>query len=141
MNPELATALGDHRYDHRLNDYTLGGVRANLTREREYRNRLADIDPSLLNETNAIDHAILSARIDASIFSLEQLREHEWNPLQYNLGNSVYGLLAREFSPLEERLRDVAARLEAFPAALEAARANLRSPPRIHTETAILQND
>jgi len=26
MNPEWATSLGDHRYDHLLNDYSLDGI-------------------------------------------------------------------------------------------------------------------
>ncbi|HEX7081468.1 MAG TPA: DUF885 domain-containing protein [Gammaproteobacteria bacterium] len=141
MNPELATALGDHRYDDRLNDYSVEGVRANLARERKFQERLAEIDPSRLDETNAVDYEILKATIDASIFALEVLREYEWNPLQYNLGGSIYSLLARDFAPLEERLRSVKARLEAFPAAIEAAKTNLKSPPRIHTETAMLQNE
>ncbi len=140
MNPEVATALGDHRYDHRLNDYTLGGVQRNLEREREFRDRLAEIDVAQLDDVNAIDYRILQARIESSIFAIEDLREHEWNPLQYNVGGAIYALLARDFAPLEERLRDVKERLEALPAALEAAKTNLRNPPAIHTETAILQN-
>jgi uncharacterized protein (DUF885 family) len=140
MNPEQATALGDHRFDARLDDYSLGGARANLERERRFRRRLAEIDRSQLGAVNAIDHSILEARIDAAIFALTTLREHEWNPLRYNLGDAIYNLLARDFAPLEERLRNAAQRLEAVPAALEAAKASLRNPPRIHTETAISQN-
>src|SRR5690606_25183155 len=108
MNPELATALGDHRYDHRLNDYTLDGVRANLERERTFRARLAEIDGTALSPVNAIDREILGARIEAQIFSLETLREHEWNPLHYNVGGAIYALLERDFAPLGERLRNAA---------------------------------
>jgi uncharacterized protein (DUF885 family) len=93
-----------------------------------------------LNEINSIDYEILKAQIEGSIFSIEVLREQEWNPMRYNLGGAVYGLLAREFAPLEQRLRGVHERLKAVPAALEAAKANLKNPPKIHTETAILQN-
>jgi uncharacterized protein (DUF885 family) len=140
MNPETATALGDHRYDHRLNDYTRDGVRNNLARERRYARRLAQIDVAQLSAVNRIDYQILRARIDSSIFALDVLREHEWNPLLYNLGGALYALLEREFAPLDERLRNAAQRLGALPAALDAARANLVNPPRVHTETAITQN-
>ena len=58
----------------------------------------------------------------------------------YNVGGAIYGLLARDFAPLEERLRSLKGRLEQVPAVVEAARANLRNPPKVHTETAILQN-
>ncbi|MBN1239919.1 MAG: DUF885 domain-containing protein [Gammaproteobacteria bacterium] len=140
MNPELATALGDHRYDDRLDDYTLEGVGRNLERERRFRDRLAGIDVERLGDANAIDYRILASQIESSIFAIEELREHEWDPLRYNVGGAVYALLARDFAPLEERLENVAARLRSLPAALDAAKANLGNPPRIHTETAILQN-
>lgn len=140
MNPEIATALGDHRYDDRLDDYTSDGVRKNLERERKFQARLAEIDPASLTQTNAVDYRILEAQIESSIFSLDVLREHEWNPLEYNVGDAIYALLARDFAPLEERLRDVEARLEALPAVLRAAEANLQNPPKMHTETAIAQN-
>lgn len=140
MNPETATMLGDHRYDDRLNDYTADGVHDNLERERKFRARLAQLDPSRLSAANAVDYRILRATIDASIFSLDVLREHEWNPLGYNLGGAIYGLIARDFAPLPQRLESVRRRLDALPAALLAARTRLRNPPRVHTETAIQQN-
>ena len=37
-------------------------------------------------------------------------------------------------------MKSVKARLKAIPAVLEAARTSLKNPPRVHTETAILQN-
>jgi uncharacterized protein (DUF885 family) len=140
LNPEFATALGDHRYDGRLDDYSLEGVERNLQLEKDYLQRLSAIDPAALNEINGIDYEIMRAQIEGSIFTIEVLREHEWNPMRYNLGGAIYGLLAREFAPLDQRLRSVQERLKAVPAALEAAKTNLKNPPKIHTETAILQN-
>ncbi|MEJ2722317.1 MAG: DUF885 domain-containing protein, partial [bacterium] len=52
----------------------------------------------------------------------------------------IYNLIARDFAPLEERLSNVAARLEQVPRVTAMAKANLKNPPRVHTETAILQN-
>src|SRR5262249_30656994 len=140
LNPEFATALGDHRYDDRINDYSSEGIRKNLDLEKRYQQRLIEINPGTLTEVNAIDYEILKSRVDSAIFDLEILREHEWNPMQYNLGGAIYGLLAREFAPLNDRLKNIGERLKAIPAALEAAKANLKNSPKIHTETAILQN-
>jgi uncharacterized protein (DUF885 family) len=140
LNPEFATSLGEHRYDAQLDDYSLAGVERNLQLEKDYLQRVAGIDPASLSEINAIDHEILRSRIERSIFALEVLREYEWNPMRYNVGGAIYGLLAREFAPLPERLNSVKERLKAVPAALEAARTNLKNPPKVHTETAILQN-
>ena len=48
--------------------------------------------------------------------------------------------MSREFAPLKDRLQSVSARLKQIPAVLEAAKTNLKDPPRIYTETSILQN-
>ncbi len=140
MNPEYATSLGDHRYDDRLDDYSAAGVAKAVALDKKFLAELEAIDPAGLSEANAVDYEILDNRIRYGIWASEELREWEWNPMRYNVGGAVYGLLARDFAPLEERLRNLNERLEDVPAALEAAKANLKNPPRIHTETAILQN-
>ena len=139
-NPEYATSLGDHRYDHRLDDYSAAGVAQAVALDKKFLAELGAIDPAELSETNAIDYEILENRLRYGIWAAEELREWEWNPMRYNVGGAVYGLLARDFAPLEERLRNLNERLKGVPAALAAAKANLKNPPRIHTETAILQN-
>ncbi len=139
--PEYATALGDHRYDGRLNDYTAAGVAAGLEWNKRYLEELAAIDPARLGAANAIDYEILRNHVEFSVWSSEVLREHEWNPMRYGVGDALYSLLAREFAPLEERLQSLRQRLEEIPAVLSAARENLTDPPKIHTETAIRQND
>ena len=139
--PEYATALGDHRYDGRLNDYTAAGVASGLEWSKRYLEELAAIDPARLSAANAIDYEILRNHVEFSIWSSEVLREHEWNPMRYGVGDALYSLLAREFAPLEVRLQSFHERLKGIPAVLSAARENLTDPPRIHTETAIRQND
>jgi len=139
-NPELATSLGEHRYDERLSDYSQAGIQAQVQFQRQSVERLGQIEVSKLSAVNRIDFGIFQSQIQSALFQLENLREHEWNPLFYNVGNAVYGLTAREFAPLKDRLKSVKARLKAIPAVLDAARMNLKNPPRVHTETAILQN-
>ena len=140
MYPETATALGDHRYDDKLNDYSAAGVKAAIELDKSCLETLVEIDPSELDSVNRVDYYILKNRLEGSIFRLETLKEHEWNPLFYNVGGAIYGLVARDFAPVEERLGKVKARLEAVPRAAALAKANLKNPPRIHVETAILQN-
>jgi uncharacterized protein (DUF885 family) len=140
MNPEYATSLGDHRYDARLDDYSADGVRRDLELQRRYLAELATVDPTELSRANSVDYRILKSRIERSVFSLDVLREYEWNPLHYNVGGALYDLMSRDFAPLPERLRSLAARLRAVPAVVAAAQANLRTPPKVHAETAIAQN-
>jgi uncharacterized protein (DUF885 family) len=139
-NPELATSLGEHRFDDRLADYSQAGIQAQVQFQRQSVERLAQIEVSKLSAVNRIDFGILQSQIQSALFQLENLREQEWNPLFYNVGNAIYGLTAREFAPLRDRLKSVKARLKGIPAVLEAARISLKNPPRVHTETAILQN-
>jgi uncharacterized protein (DUF885 family) len=140
INPEFATYLGDHRYDDKLGDYSREGIAQALELEKRYLARLEKIDPARLDTDNAVDYEILRNRIEDSIWETEQIREYEWNPLVYNVTGSIYALLAREFEPLDKRLANVASRLSEVPRVLDSARANLVSPPKVHTETAILQN-
>ena len=139
--PEYATSLGDHRYDGRLGDYTAAGVASDLEWNKGYLEKLAAIDTSLLGSANAVDYEILRNYVEFSVWSSEVLREHEWNPMRYGVGDALYSLLAREFAPLEDRLASLNERLQGIPAVLAAARENLADPPKIHTETAIRQND
>ena len=138
--PEWATGLGDHRYDGELGDYTKAGVDADRALNARYLDSLRGIAPAQLSQVNRIDYEILKNSLEGWIFSIDTLREYEWNPLYYNPGGAIYGLIARDFAPLKDRLESVRQRLEKLPSVLAAARQNLQHPPMIFTETAILQN-
>ena len=139
--PEFATSLGDHSRDGRLNDYSAEAVARGIESGRRFLAELEAIDEAELGPANAVDYEILANSLRFSIWSAEVLREHEWNPMRYGLGDALYSLLARDFAPLEARLASLRQRLERVQPVIDAARANLRNPPRIHTETAIRQND
>jgi len=139
-HPEWATTLGDHRYDARLNDYSRAGIDSDRKQAQVCLASLGTIDAAKLSPVNRIDFQILKTNLEWLLFQLDTLREYEWNPLNYNVGGAVYSLTAREFAPLKERLLNVKERLKGIPAVLDAARANLKNPPRIHTEIAIKQN-
>jgi uncharacterized protein (DUF885 family) len=140
ISPEYATVLGDHRFDHQLSDYSLAGVHRRRELDASYQKRLADISPSDLNSVNRVDYRILNHYLAYSLFQIDTLREYEWNPMHYNLGSPIYSLIARDFAPLPQRLSSVESRLNALPQIISAAKSNLKNPPRIHTQTAILQN-
>jgi uncharacterized protein (DUF885 family) len=138
-HPDLATALGDHRFDDRLPDLS---VPAAAEEARWVDGRLASLDA--LDHTSLaigeqVDAAILRNRLDANGFALTELRDHEWDPLMANPGTAIYSLLVRDFAPLADRLRSAAGRLRAVPASLEVARRTLHDMPRVHIETAIGQ--
>ena len=140
MNPEWATNLGEHRYDDRLSDYTLSGVKKSRLFNQKYLNELNEIPLENLTAVNNIDARIMRGNLEYNLFQIDALREYEWNPLAYNAGDAINNLIARDFAPLKERLANVKARLELLPSVVAAAKANLKNPPRVYTETAIAQN-
>ncbi|HLU05216.1 MAG TPA: DUF885 domain-containing protein [Woeseiaceae bacterium] len=139
-----ATSLGDHRYDHLLDQVDDNGRSRKLNLYRRYSTDLDAIDRDQLSRANKVDAELLRAEVEANIWTIETLREWAWNPLIYvNLaGSSLYALMARDFAPLEQRVEDAAARLEQFPRFLRQARQSLEPSrvPKIHAETAIQQN-
>lgn len=138
-HPEWATALGDHRHDHRLDDRGVGGQQRELECVARRAADLAAVDISALDPAEQVDLELLRRALDVRRFQLEELREDEWDPLVANPGTAVYQLLARDFAPLGDRLRAVAARLHAVPERLDVARRRLGAMPRVHAETAIGQ--
>ena len=138
--PETATRLGEHRNDARLNDYSAQGVERDLAAAKSGLAELARIDLKKLSAEDAVDYRILKNRLESEVYELQTLRDWQWNPLDYNVGRAIYALIAREFAPPEQRLRSVIGRLNGVPAVVAAAKANLKTPPKVHTETAIQQN-
>ena len=141
-HPEYATELGDHRFDGRLTDYSNAAVEKELARARQVRQQLEQFtDLNQLTGPNKIDVRLLKDNVDNEIFGIEELKEREWNPLVYmqSLANSLYLIAARDFAPAPERAANLRKRMEAIPAVIAQAKANLKNPPRVHTETAIDQ--
>lgn len=138
-HPVTATVLGDHRFDDRLEDHSEAG----LDEEAGWvGRRLADlrsVDAGVLDVAEQVDLELLTNALERRRFELEDLREHEWNPLVANPGTAVYTLLARDFAPLGDRLRSAAGRLAGVPGSLETARRSHDGMPRVHVETAIVQ--
>ena len=140
-NPEYATTLGDHRFDDRLSDYSAAAREKQIATLRAQLAAVQKIDAAALTGANRIDVRILAVNLEASLFQLTEERPFAWNPLSYNgsLANSIYPFTSREFAPAAQRLRHAKARLAALPRVIGQIKANLRNPPRIHTETAITQ--
>ncbi|MGV9678404.1 DUF885 domain-containing protein [Nocardia sp. NPDC003482] len=138
-DPHAAAWAGDHRADERLPDFSGEAVRGRAAMLREASHVLAEVDDDALNAEDRVDLELLRREVDGRLFLLNEVREHEWNPLAHNPGPLLYALLARPFAPPEQRLAALSARLAAVPDALATARATLGDCPRPHVETAIGQ--
>ncbi|GAB3139609.1 DUF885 domain-containing protein [Micromonospora sonneratiae] len=138
-NPTLAAETGDHRFDDRLPDFSADTVAADVAMLRDAANALSEVEVDTLDRAEQVDHEVLTALVDRSLFELTEVRDHEWDPLRHNPGMLLHGLLSRPFAPADVRLLSLTGRLSAVPDALSTARATLRDMPRIHAETAVGQ--
>ncbi len=144
FSPVGATQIGDHSVDDQLDDVSAGARERVADKYRDYLALLAAIDHDDLSRANQVDAGMLRNRIESGLWQLETLQEWAWNPRYYiNIsGGAIYGLVARDFAPIEARLSSAAARMEQLPRFLEQARAAIEPArvPKIHAETAVRQN-
>lgn len=144
-NPIAATAIGDHRFDTEVNDYTPAG-RAELAQfSSDLLAELNAIDATQLSRENQVDARMLRVQMEGDIWTAETLRDWQWDPQVYNnlAGNALYNLMARDFAPLPERLKTAAVRIRKIPEILAQARTNLdpRRVPKVHAQTVAQQNE
>ncbi|MEZ5996748.1 MAG: DUF885 domain-containing protein [Hyphomonadaceae bacterium] len=144
FTPIAATALGDHRYDRRIDDVSAAGRNAGLAFARDTLRRLEAIDAAALSRANQVDAAMLANALRAQIWQTETWQTWAWNPIGYQAlaGGALYGLMSREFAPVGERLDAATARLEQLPGMLAKTRAELQ-PSRVpapYAETYAAQN-
>jgi uncharacterized protein (DUF885 family) len=140
QNPEWATNLGDHRFDHMVSDLSAEGFAAALALAQTTLDSLGLIDPAELGEVNRIDYEILKEACEYDVFRITELKEHTWNPTWYNPGDGIYNILARDYAPIAERLPAAISRIRQIPRTIAAAKANLVNPPQVMTRTAIERN-
>src|SRR6266566_5326225 len=137
--PEWATSVGDHRHDDRLTVGTAAHYEQTSRWAGERLAGLAGIDTGRLAPQHRVDAQILANQLARLRFIVDELREHEWNPMVANPGRAIYNLLTRDFAPVADRLRSAARRLAVLPESLAAARSVLGAMPEIHIETALTQ--
>jgi uncharacterized protein (DUF885 family) len=127
LYPIHATEAGNHEHDHLWPDLTHAGAAARLAWLADARARLESAHAS--NRDEEVDRQVLLGQIDELRFDEEELDELSWSAISYSylLGGGLFGLLSREFAPLEQRLESAAGRMEGIPAILDSARDNLTS--------------
>jgi len=143
-SPISATTIGDHRYDNRVDDVSAVGRNAALRFTRDTLRQLEAIDVTQLSRANQVDYLMLANALRAQVWQTETLQSWAWNPLGYQslAGGALYGLMAREFAPMPQRLGSATARLELLPDLLRKTRQEL-APARVptpHAETYAAQN-
>ncbi|WP_295970101.1 DUF885 domain-containing protein [uncultured Xanthomonas sp.] len=132
LSPVGATQTGDHRYDSELDDLSAAGRQKSLDASKQLLAELDKLDVAKLSRENQVDAAILRNQLQSDIWNSEVAQGWATDPQVYNglAGGAIYGLMAREFAPLPERLKSATARMEKIPALFAQARTNL-DPARV----------
>jgi uncharacterized protein (DUF885 family) len=144
QSPVAATALGDHRFDARVNDVSAVAWQARQVFAETYLAALGGIDHARLSRARQVDALLLRNDLEYTRFRVQELEDWRWNPLVYTsiAGDALYNLIAREFAPAPERLANLGKRLDELPRFLTQVREVLDPArvPRVHAETAARQN-
>jgi uncharacterized protein (DUF885 family) len=138
-SPTSATDLGIHTYDHLLDDLSQTAIRARIAELKAFRRQFRALDVKTLQNGDDTDYELIRSDIENELWLLEDTRDWETDPSYYVADPffSIFLLASRDFAPLPDRVKNLAARLEQVPALLAAARANLKNPPHILTEIGI----
>lgn len=144
--PTDATAAGNHAYDGLWPDVSRAARADRLAFIDRWRETFGAFGDDVLDVDERVDRDLLLGVLSSYRFNEVELAEDAWSPMAwvYLIGQGFFGLIAREFAPLEERLASIASRAERLPAVLEAAAETLvghagRPVDRFHTETALEQ--
>lgn len=144
LSPVAATQAGDHRFDAELDDLSAAGRQRRVDTSKALLAKLDAIDAGKLSRENQVDAALLRNQLQSDIWSNDVLQDWAWDPQLYGglAGGAIYGLMARDFAPLPERIAAATARMEKLPALFAQARANLDPArvPKIHAQTVARQN-
>lgn len=132
-DPVGATIAGVHDHDARLGDLSAAGWAQRNALATTWLQRFEAVSERELAPPERTDRELLIAELrgERALAPFERWRR---NPSAYSdaITRGAYYALIRDETPLDDRLRDLAERLEQAPAALDAARANLdpdRVPP------------
>ncbi len=143
LRPIDATMLGDHRFDHLLDDISpkaRAGWLAQAKRTLEALPKAVPYDQ--LSRDSQIDFEILRDDLTRSIWLSENTHPFEEDPRTYGgyISDSVYTLLVQSTLPKETNLKNAIARMALIPGIIKVARETLQHPSKPMLETAILQN-
>lgn len=137
-NPMMASYLGLHRYDGQVPDLSRAAFEKRAGELRNLLARLESLPDTGEDKEARFDRGLLKRSIEQELFAIEDMRDHEINPMFYSNVIEVSSYVKRNYAPLEQRLEKLIEHLEQVPQALAQGRENLEeSLPKPALETAL----
>jgi len=141
--PLEATRLGDQRFMDKLEDLSPKGRAAWIAFTRK---TLADlpkkVDVKKLSRDGNIDFEIFKQHLTRLLWLADNTDPSAEDPRYYNdyISDSIYLPMTQSTLEKEKVVAACMARMQLIPGVVSAAKANLKNPPKIITETALRQN-
>ncbi len=126
--PDFAIHSGKHEFDGQLPDWSEDGLRREIARLHAERDKASTFTDEQLDEGQRFERDYLIAQIDKDLFWREVADKPRTSPFFYSsaLDPDVY--VAREYAPLEIRIKSYTAYAKNVPLALKQIKANLKVP-------------
>ena len=139
-HPSIAAGNGIHAHDGQLEDYSAASIAGEVRWLRATRRRLDALADERLTPDERVDRRILQGVVDGWLLDLDTVKTWTRNPMIYAaaVSDGVHNLITMESAPPRERMTLVVSKLRGVPALLAAARANVRTPPRVFVERAAI---
>lgn len=138
LSPETAAALGDHSGDGKLSYPDAAGIREALAWASEVERALGAFDPSALSKLERVERAAWLQIARDLRFALEVRRVPQRDPRFYAYPLDVARYVAKNYAPLAERARALAAHADAGVRVLALAEQQLEPAlPRAGIEVAL----
>ncbi|MDB5226784.1 MAG: hypothetical protein JWN78_977 [Bacteroidota bacterium] len=139
--PNWATALGYHKYDSVLNVPNAAQTAKELTFASNELKRLKNFRINELSDANKIDFHLIETKLNDITWQIKELKEYEWNPATYNVGEAFAYILAENYAPLKTRMSNLLIKLRNVPAYYETAKQTIKNPSNEYLQLAIEQNE
>ena len=137
--PSQASLDGVHLHDDLLEDLSRAAIDNHVRALAGFGRRLHQISPALLPPTEAVEHPIVAANVEARMFELEVVRTWDRNPQLYSdtIGASLAGQALFAYAPEPDRARRVVSKLRQVPRLVQAARDNIKESPGIFVKVGL----
>ena len=126
--PLFAVYQGRHEYDGKFPDWSRAGLTRWNQRLRQLRDSATAFTIPASDTVRSVERDYVVAAIDRDLFWQEKAEWPYRNPEYYTGGIDPNVYIAREYAPLEQRMRAFTLYATNLPGALAQIRTNLRSP-------------
>jgi len=141
INPVWASGVGYHKYDSKLPIPGEENRQIQQLFASNYLDSISRFDVERLDDAHRIDLLMLKNMLEESLWNLNEFRDFEWNPSNFNIAGALSAILHEQYAPLDERLKSLYEKISHVPAYYRGAKKNIIHPTKIHTQLSIDQNE